>query len=126
MRVRIRRFTPLDEVLGTPSFWWAGEATIKRVAADADKPKVDVRFWLDGGGGEYNVWREVRSIHDLLERRGWTPGDDLAAYFDYAAVHDWPAFKARIPNVLQFLLRKSPTYLTGHRLVPAVDPRRTR
>jgi len=103
------------------SFWWADRFTIRRVVDDAGKPKTRVRFWIDGGGGEYGMWQDAHAMSMALERRGWILGEDLGLYFDYKGDHDWPAFAARIPDVLRFLLRTRRPDLIGHRVVSAVD-----
>jgi hypothetical protein len=84
--------------------------------------KKAVRFWLDGGGGEYETWLNAVQVCHLLEQKGWRLGDDLAAYFDYHADHRFEAGARRMRQMLYFLLRKEPLHFEEYRLVYAVDP----
>ena len=105
----------------SPSLWSDREYSLKLLTGDTAEKKP-IRFWLDAGGGEYGMWVNVMRAYALMEHLGWTPGDDLAAYFDYAANHNFEAAAGRMREPLRFLLRKEPLKLESYRLVPAVDP----
>src|SRR3569833_97499 len=85
------------------AFYWHGEYAIGLARRRGDKRPV--RYWLDGGGGEMIVWRLAAEVYESLARRGWIPGDDLAAFYDYPAYHDQAGLRGRMRDMLQFLLR---------------------
>jgi len=102
----------------SPSFFWDDEYALRLVAEDQNG-KRPVRFWLDG---EYDAWEKVAHAYRLLEAKGWTPGDDLAAYLDYLPDHRFESAAGRMREMLHFLLRKEPYRLEGYRLVEAAHP----
>jgi len=105
----------------SPSLWSDDKYALK-LLTEGDGAKRPVRFWLDAGGGEYEMWINAAHACSLMEHQGWIFGDDLAAYFDYPADHNFEAGAGRMREMLHFLLRKDPYVLESYRLVPAVDP----
>jgi predicted alpha/beta superfamily hydrolase len=106
----------------SPSLCWDQEYALNLVKNDEGNKK-EVRFWLDAGGGEYDpMWLDAARAYKLLEQHGWIPGDDLAAYFDYAADHSFVDGGRRMREMLHFLLRKEPLLLENYRLVSASNP----
>jgi enterochelin esterase-like enzyme len=105
----------------SPSLWSDHRYSLK-LLTDGDGAKRPVRFWLDAGGEEYEMWQDVTSACNLLEQHGWILGEDLAAYFDYHAEHNFEAGAGRMRQMLQFLLRKSHYELERYQLVSATNP----
>ncbi|BDI34533.1 hypothetical protein CCAX7_65840 [Capsulimonas corticalis] len=104
----------------SPSLWSDHRYSLK-LLTEGNGAKRPVRFWLDAGGGEYEMWGDVTSASHLLEQHGWIPGDDLAAYFDYPADHNFEAGAGRMRQMLHFLLRNSPYELERYQLVSATN-----
>ncbi|BDI28752.1 hypothetical protein CCAX7_008030 [Capsulimonas corticalis] len=105
------------------SWSWDHGYAFRRIESDGGAAKP-IRIWVDGGGEEYEVWRDAAHAYDLLERQGWTPGENLAAFFDYAAAHEPAAQRDRMREMLSFLLRREPLKLVDYRLICASDPTR--
>jgi enterochelin esterase-like enzyme len=105
----------------SPSFWHGDRCAIELLRSDR-RGKQTVRFWMDAGGSEYGAWRDIRDVTSILEQRGWTNGQELAAHFDYTGEHAIPAWRDRIWRTLYFLLHKDPLRLEDFRLVSAVRP----
>jgi len=108
----------------SPSLCWDHGYALNLIKNDEGNKK-EVRFWLDAGGGNYEYdpgWQYAARAYKLLEQHGWIPGDDLAAYFDYAADHTPGDAGRRVRQMLHFLLRKDPLLLENYRLVSANNP----
>ena len=94
----------------SPSVWWSYGA-ILRMIRDNPAPEPRPRIWLDIGTNEGNyparIVRDARLLRDLLCRKGWQPGVDLAYFEDEGAYHSESAWSARWPLVLRFLFGTS-------------------
>jgi predicted alpha/beta superfamily hydrolase len=86
----------------SPSLWWDHRSILSII--NQPGPKPDLRIWMDMGTAEGT--RHVRDA-DLLEqmliRRGWQLGVDLAYEKAKGAVHDEQAWGERFGDVLRFL-----------------------
>jgi predicted alpha/beta superfamily hydrolase len=93
----------------SPSIWWDRRA-ILRIAREAPIPEPRPRIWLDIGTAEGNhpgrIVRDARLMRNLLLRKGWQAGLDLAYFEDPGAWHSESAWAARLPGVLRFLFGK--------------------
>ncbi len=94
----------------SPSVWWRHGA-ILRMIRDNPVPEPLPRIWLDIGTREGNqpnrIVRDARLLRDLLCRKGWREGRDLAYVEDEGAYHNEHAWAARWPYVLRFLFGAS-------------------
>jgi predicted alpha/beta superfamily hydrolase len=91
----------------SPSVWWRYGA-ILRMIRDNPVPEPRPRIWIDIGTNEgTRHTRDTRMLRELLVRKGWTPGIDLAYVEDVGAWHCETAWAARMPHVLRFLFGKS-------------------
>jgi predicted alpha/beta superfamily hydrolase len=90
----------------SPSVWWRYGA-ILRMIRDNPVHGERPRIWLDIGTAEGQrpgrILRDVRLLRDLLVRKGWREGVDLAYYEDEGAYHNESAWAGRMPHVLRFL-----------------------
>jgi predicted alpha/beta superfamily hydrolase len=87
----------------SPSVWWR-QGTILRMIRDNPIPDPRPKIWIDIGTGEGNRHtRDTRLLCELLVRKGWQPGVDLAYVEDEGASHSETAWAARMPHVLRFL-----------------------
>jgi predicted alpha/beta superfamily hydrolase len=90
----------------SPSVWW-NRGSILRMIRDAEIPQPRPAIWLDIGTaeGKYpgRIVRDARLLRDLLVRKGWQPGFDLAYVEDPGAFHSESAWGARLPHVFRFL-----------------------
>jgi len=91
----------------SPSIWWRYGA-ILRMIRDNPVPDPRPKIWVDIGTGEGNRHRrDTRLLCELLVRKGWQPGVDLAYVEDEGAAHTEGAWAARMPHVLRFLFGKA-------------------
>jgi predicted alpha/beta superfamily hydrolase len=87
----------------SPSVWWRHGA-ILRMIRDNPAPDPHPKIWVDIGTAEGNRHtRDARLLRDLLCRKGWRIGVDLAYVEDQGAWHTEAAWASRMPGVLRFL-----------------------
>jgi predicted alpha/beta superfamily hydrolase len=86
----------------SPSLWWDHRSIFNEIAQQERKP--DLRIWLDMGTAEgARHLRDADVLEELLVKRGWRMGVDLAYVKAQGAVHDERAWSARFGDVLRFL-----------------------
>jgi predicted alpha/beta superfamily hydrolase len=86
----------------SPSLWWDHRSILNIINQPGQKP--DLRIWMDMGTAEGT--RHVRDadlLEQMLVRRGWQLGADLAYEKAKGAVHDEQAWAERFGDVLRFL-----------------------
>lgn len=90
----------------SPSVWWRNGG-ILRMIRDNPIPEPRPKIWLDTGTAEGShparILRDARLLRDLLCRKGWRLGTDLAYMEDHGAYHCERAWGARLPFALRFL-----------------------
>jgi predicted alpha/beta superfamily hydrolase len=90
----------------SPSVWW-NHGAILSIIHDMAIREPRASIWLDIGTNEGNhparIVRDARLLRDLLVRKGWQKGVDLAYFEDPGAFHSESAWAARLPDVLRFL-----------------------
>ena len=86
----------------SPSLWWNSRSILNDVASLRHKP--DLRLWLDMGSAEGAPHvRDACALARLLERKGWSEGEDLQFQIIPGGVHSEEAWAARFGDVLRFL-----------------------
>jgi predicted alpha/beta superfamily hydrolase len=86
----------------SPSIWWDQRSILRVIGQSARKP--DLTIWLDMGTAEgARHLRNADLLEQLLMKRGWQPGVDLAYERAEGAVHDENAWSERFGDVLRFL-----------------------
>jgi predicted alpha/beta superfamily hydrolase len=86
----------------SPSLWWDRRSVLKLVAEK--QPKPELRIWLDIGTAEgARHVRDTEMLRQLLVKRGWQGGTDLAAVIAEGAMHDEEAWARRFGDMLEFL-----------------------
>ena len=86
----------------SPSLWWDHRSILNAIKQQTTKR--DLRIWLDMGTAEgARHVRDADILEDLLLRRGWHIGVDLAYVKAQGAVHDEGAWSDRFGDVLRFL-----------------------
>jgi len=89
----------------SPSLWWADQDIIDRY--DALTAKLPLRIWEDMGTAEGDTPEaevaDARAFRDVLVKKGWVEGEDLAYLEAANARHDEAAWSARIDQVLSTL-----------------------
>jgi predicted alpha/beta superfamily hydrolase len=86
----------------SPSVWWDHRSILSIVNQAGAKP--DLRIWMDMGTAEgARHVRDADLLEQVLLRRGWRPGVDLAYEKAEGAVHDEQAWAERFGDVLRFL-----------------------
>ena len=89
----------------SPSVWWDRRIILKDVRRLRQKPAV--RVWLEIGTAEGNrparILADVRTLRDVMLRKGWRQGEDLCYVEDDGAGHNEGAWGARVGGMLMFL-----------------------
>ncbi|MDR3691531.1 MAG: alpha/beta hydrolase-fold protein [Fimbriimonas sp.] len=92
----------------SPSVWWDNRVLLREVGEVGQKPTQ--KIWLDIGTHEGDNDAENRAtvddttaLFDLLVKKGWKPGADLAYFVDQDARHNEDAWAHRMPMILMFL-----------------------
>jgi predicted alpha/beta superfamily hydrolase len=86
----------------SPSLWWDHRSILNAINQQAKKPEL--RIWLDMGTAEgARHLRDTDMLEELLLKRGWKIGIDLAYMKAQGAVHDERAWSERFGEVLRFL-----------------------
>jgi predicted alpha/beta superfamily hydrolase len=86
----------------SPSVWWDHRSILSFVSGT--DPKPDLRIWLDIGTAEgARHVRDTELLCRMLQKRGWTLGQDLRCSIVPGALHDEDAWAARFDQVLTFL-----------------------
>ena len=86
----------------SPSVWWKGREILGQIH------KTPARIWLDVGTAESpTAERDAQDLRDVLVRKGWREGRDLAFDVDPGAKHDEKAWAGRIDRILTFLFPNS-------------------
>ena len=93
----------------SPSVWWDDRVILKEV--DGIKQKPHQKIWLDIGTKEADkdepentsTIENATALSDLLVKKGWKPGRDLAFFVDKDAHHNEDAWAHRMPMILLFL-----------------------
>lgn len=88
----------------SPSVWW-NRRMILRLVRSLEHSTAQ-KVWLDVGTAEgAEALRNVRDLRELLAKKGWTEGEDLAYVEDPGAGHDERAWGSRFGDALRFLYR---------------------
>ena len=94
----------------SPSVWW-NRGVILRIIRDLPPLPSRPRLWVDIGTAEgrypHSILRDTRNLREVLCRKGWRDGVDLAYVEDDGALHNEAAWGRRMPSVLQFLFGES-------------------
>lgn len=91
----------------SPSLWWDRRAMLMRVAGLPGR--LPWRIWLDVGTAEgRDTLRNARALSEVLQSKGWVPGEDLRYVEAAGATHSESAWAARIADLLVFLFPASP------------------
>jgi predicted alpha/beta superfamily hydrolase len=86
----------------SPSLWWDRRSVLKLVAEK--QPKPELRIWLDIGTAEgARHVRDTEMLRQLLVKRGWQGGTDLATVIAEGAMHDEESWARRFGDMLKFL-----------------------
>jgi predicted alpha/beta superfamily hydrolase len=86
----------------SPSLWWDHRSILNAINQQQKKPEL--RIWLDMGTAEgARHLRDTDMLEELLLKRGWKIGIDLAYMKAQGAVHDERAWSERFGEVLRFL-----------------------
>jgi predicted alpha/beta superfamily hydrolase len=86
----------------SPSVWWDHRSILSIVNQAGAKPEL--RIWMDMGMAEgARHVRDADLLEQVLLRRGWRLGVDLAYEKVEGAVHDEQAWAERFGDVLRFL-----------------------
>jgi predicted alpha/beta superfamily hydrolase len=86
----------------SPSVWWDHRSILSIVNQAGTKPEL--RIWMDMGTAEgARHVRDADLLEQVLLRRGWRLGVDLAYEKAEGAVHDEQAWAERFGDVLRFL-----------------------
>ena len=86
----------------SPSLWWDHRSIFSVI--NQPGPKPELKIWLDMGtaeGGRHV--RDADMLDQMLVKRGWRSGVDLAYVKAEGAVHDEQAWAERFGDVLRFL-----------------------
>lgn len=86
----------------SPSLWWDHRSIFSVI--NQPGPKPGLKIWLDMGtaeGGRHV--RDADMLDQMLVKRGWRSGVDLAYVKAEGAVHDEQAWAERFGDVLRFL-----------------------
>ena len=86
----------------SPSLWWDHRSIFSVI--NQSGPKPELKIWLDMGtaeGGRHV--RDADMLDQMLVKRGWRSGVDLAYVKAEGAVHDEQAWAERFGDVLRFL-----------------------
>jgi predicted alpha/beta superfamily hydrolase len=90
----------------SPSVWW-NRGVILRMIRDMPVPEPRPVVWVDIGTAEgrfpHRILRDTRHLRELLCRKGWREGYDLAYVEDYGALHNEAAWGRRLQHILRFL-----------------------
>jgi len=82
---------------------------LRNVRRLRNKPALHV--WLDIGTAEGNrparILADVRTLRDVMVRKGWQQGQDLCYVEDDGAGHNENAWAARVGGMLMFLFPNS-------------------
>jgi predicted alpha/beta superfamily hydrolase len=93
----------------SPSVWWDRRTILRNVRRLRNKPALHV--WLDIGTAEGNrparILADVRTLRDVMVRKGWQQGQDLCYVEDDGAGHNENAWAARVGGMLMFLFPNS-------------------
>lgn len=84
----------------SPSYWAASNL----VAWIESNDTKGVRFYLDGGTGEGSSIWQIWTVYDHLLRDGYAPNADLKMVIGCGQGHDEPAWAARFPEAMRYLL----------------------
>jgi hypothetical protein len=86
----------------SPALWFADGAIFPFVAA---APYVRGRIYLDVGTREgAATLANARTMRDLLQKKGYTVGQDLGWVEDKGGMHNEASWGRRFKNALPFLL----------------------
>ena len=102
--------------LGSSSFWWDDETTLKTVLpqAIASRPVAGagLKCWVDMGSaeGELMVPTTASVAKFLQEEGGMVMGEDLAYVLDEGAAHETNSFLRRLWQALTFLYAPLPLH----------------
>lgn len=92
-------------IVMSPSVWWANRAILRQLRGFRRTPGQ--KIWLDVGTMEGQnpqaVVDDVVQLRDVLVKKGWQLGNDLAFMRDEGAGHDEKAWGRRMRDALQFL-----------------------
>lgn len=72
----------------------------------AGRPRHPLKVWIDSGnrgGSRFDSLEDTIHVRDLLLRRGFVLGKDLAHHVDYGASHNERYWRGRVGKVLRFL-----------------------
>jgi predicted alpha/beta superfamily hydrolase len=91
----------------SPSVWWRNRTILNTVAALSSKPEL--RIWLDIGTKESTrAVPDARALRDVLIKKGWQLGEDLAYFEAVGAEHTESAWAQRAAPMLRFLFPARP------------------
>lgn len=86
----------------SPSVWWDDRFILRRARLLAHKSPA--RIWLSAGTAEgEGVVEGVAALRDVLVRKGWREGDDLAFHVNEGGRHDEATWAGEMEAVLRFL-----------------------
>ena len=86
----------------SPSVWWDSRVVVKTANAYKAQPKP--RIWLDIGTKEsQEAAPDARILRDVLVKKGWVLGKNLAYIEDQGAEHNENAWARRFGEMLMFL-----------------------
>lgn len=89
----------------SPSVWWDDRVLIKTASAYRGQPRA--RIWLDIGTKEgQEAAPDARLLRDVLVKKGWVLGKNLAYVEDAGAEHNENAWARRFGEMLMFLYGK--------------------
>jgi predicted alpha/beta superfamily hydrolase len=90
----------------SPSVWW-NRGVILRMIRDMPIPEPRPLLWVDIGTAEGHqpnrILRDARNLREVLRRKGWKEGEDLAYVEEQGALHNEAAWSLRMPRMLRFL-----------------------
>ncbi len=92
----------------SPSVWW-NRGVILRMIRDLPAPQPRPKIWLDIGTAEgthpQRILRDARYLREVLCRKGWTLGENLAYLEAEGGLHNESAWGARLPEIFDFFFK---------------------
>ncbi len=87
----------------SPALWFARRSIFNYVAEAKFTPG---KIYLDAGTKERYLVKDAAHMRDILSRKGYRLGTDLAYVEEQGADHHESAWARRLPDALRFLLKK--------------------